>query len=166
MANKKSIIRLRTPIIWQASGGTAVFTPQNVANGAGRIGTSVGLQTTLGTTRTSLFEWRAVTKSGSTYTVGNMLQLFLATSDGTRQDGSLALTDGGVSSIDRTRNLRQIGAVIADITTASSVLAASGLVQITARYVSPVWWNALGVTLTNTAGDHVFVLTPITQEIE
>jgi len=152
-----------TAITFKASGGTVTFTPQNVANGAGRVST----QWDRGSgSKPALYRWRIVTKFGSALAVGARLDAYFAFGDGTYVDGNFGTTDAAVSAIDKLRNLSFVGGIAADSTSSGEVQYASGLCVIQERYVSVVWWNAAGVTLTNTAGDHAFILTPVPDEVQ
>jgi hypothetical protein len=159
----KIYVAPETPVTFKASGGTVVFTPQNVASAAGRIST----QWDRGTgSKPGWYEWRAKTKAGSALTVGTQLEIYLATSDGTIVDGNLGTSDAALAAGDKRRNLQPVGSIVSDSTSSGEVQHGSGQVFIVARYVSVVWWNATGVTLTNTAGDHEFILTPIPDELQ
>lgn len=146
-----------------SSSGNTTFTPQNISNAAGRISAQwdrgSGVQP-------SLFVWRAKSKAAAVLVAGTRLEIYLSTSDGTIQDGNLGTSDAGVSTVAKLNNLRPVGAIVADSTTNGEPQYASGYVEIRDRYVSVVWWNALGQSLTNTAGDHEFILTPVPDEVQ
>lgn len=152
-----------TPITFKSSGGTVVFTPQNVSNGAGRI--SAQWDRGAGS-KPGLYRWRARTKAAAALSVGTVLEIYAVTSDGTTVDGNFGTADAAVSASDKRRNLEPIGSIVADSTTNGEVQQSSGLIEIHERYFSVMWWNALGQALTNTAGDHEFILTPVPPEIQ
>lgn len=162
MANKV-YTATETAISFKSSGGDVTFTPQNVASAAGRI--SARWDRGAGS-KAGRYKWRAKTKAGAALAVGAQLEIFLATSDGTIVDGNQGTSDAVFSAGDKRRNLQPVGVIEADSTTNGEVQHASGIVWIFDRYISVVWWNALGQTLTNTAGDHEFILTPIPDEIQ
>lgn len=152
-----------TKVVFKASGGDVTFTPQNVANGAGRI----SAQWDRGSgAQPMLYRWRAKTKAAAALAVGNLLEIYFATSDGTAVDANQSTADAAFPAADKRRNLQRVGVVEADSTTSGELQIGSGLVLIDVRYVSVVWWNALGQALTNVAGDHEFSLTPITDQIQ
>lgn len=162
MANKIYTIQ-ETAITFQESGGTVTFTPKNVADNAGRISAQYDRGATA---KPALYWWRAVTKAAAALAVGKTLQIYLATSNGTNVDGNQGTSDAAFSSIDKLRNLQYVGSVFADSTSSGEVQVASGLVEIRERYISVVWWNDFDQALTNTAGDHIFSLTPVPDEIQ
>ena len=162
MANK-IYVAPETAIVFKASGGDVTFTPKNVANGAGRR----SAQWDRGSgSKPARYVWRVHTKAAAGLTVGNALEVYFATSDGTDVDGNQGTTDAAFSAADKRRNLRYVGSVIADDTTNGEVQIASGVVEIYTRYVSVVWWNAFGQTLTNVDADHTFSLTPVPDEVQ
>lgn len=162
MANK-IYVAPETAVSFKASGGTVTFTPKNVANAAGRI--SAQWDRGSGSVP-GRYYWRAHTKFQAGLTVGNALEIYFATSDGTDVDGNQGTSDAAFSAADKRRNLHYVGSVVADSTSSGEVQIGSGVVEIYTRYVSVVWWNASGQTLTNTDGDHTFTLTPVPDEIQ
>jgi hypothetical protein len=148
-----------------ASAGDTAFTPKNIASGNARVSAQwdrgAGAQP-------GLYRWFAKSKSGSAYTVGRAVQIFLSQAkDATDIPGRLGTSDATVNSgANSTRNLSPVGSIVADVTTANEALIASGTVFIYARYVSVFWLNDLGVALTNTDADHEFVLQAIPPEAQ
>lgn len=150
-------------VTFKASGGTVLFTPTSVSTGAGRISTQwdrgAGSQP-------GWYKWRATTKAAAALAVGVQLEIYFATSDGTTVDGNFGTTDAAWSTTDKRRNLQAVGTINADSTTNGEVQNGSGLVFIADRYVSVAWWNLFGQALSSTAGDHIFSLTPESDEIQ
>lgn len=146
---------------FKESGGDVLWTPKNVANGAGRIST----QLDLGATRYEWYRWVLATKF-QTATVGNAIRLYLVYSDGTYQDGSgLGTSDAGVAAETLLQYAaKQIGPTMVHHATNANIW--SGHVRPLARYVSVTIWNASGVALTNTAGDHEFRLQPVNMQVQ
>lgn len=164
MANE-ILQRPGTTVSFKASGGDVAFTNTSVANGAGRI--SAQWDRGAGS-KAGLYRWEALTKAAAALSVGVTLEIYLATAhvSSSQIDGNQSTADAAFASGDKRRNLQFVGAVVADSTTNGEVQAASGIVFITARYVSVVWWNALGQALSGTAGDHTFTLTPYNPEVQ
>lgn len=163
MAASKIYYNPETAVVFKSSGGDITFTPQNIASGDARV----SAQWDRGSgAQPGLYRWFAKTNSGSAYTIGRSVQVFLAQAkDATDLPSNVGTSDASISSaIDRTRPLDMIGSIIAPVTTASTALIQSGICFLAARYVSLLWFNDLGVTLTNTAGDHEFTLQPLTPE--
>jgi hypothetical protein len=151
-----------TPVTFKASGGTVTFTPQNMSHTAGRI--SAQWDRGAGSLP-ALFEWRAKTKVSSAAAIGTRLEIYLVTSDGTIIDGNLGTSDAAFADGNKRANLRTLGSIPCDSTT-DTVQMSSGIVEIRSRYISVVWWNQFGQVLTNVAGDHEFILTPVPDEIQ
>lgn len=150
-------------ITWLASGGDNVLTLTSVGAGAGRQGAlhdfGVGA-------RAYLFVWRAWVKFATTPVVGDQVQVYLKTSDGTHPDNDDGAGDAAVSAEDKLKNLDLIGQIIVDEASTTPEFVASGVVQIPERSVGPVFWNASADALSGTAGDHGFSLTPVPAEIQ
>jgi hypothetical protein len=162
MANKIYVAQ-ETAASFKSSGGTVVFTPTSLANGAGRI----SAQWDRGSgSRPAAFLARARFKAATTPTVGNLVQVHLALGDGTYVDGDLGTVDAAVSSIDKVRNLRWVMNVQSDEASTAKVFTAERQLWLPNRYVSVVWWNALGVALSGTATDMEFTLTPVPDEAQ
>lgn len=151
-----------TAITWLASGGTATFTPTSLASSAGRQGAHHDLGTS---SRARLFEWRAWIKPGGTRVVGEGVRVFLKTSDGTNADNDDGTGDIALSSADKLRNLLQLGTIVID-ENAAVPMSIHGQVEITSRYVAPVFFNGTANALSSTAGDFGFSLTPVPDEIQ
>lgn len=154
-----------TTITFKASGGDVTFTPTSVSNGAGRISAQYDRGSGA---KPGLYRWEAITKAAAGLAVGAALEISLATAhvSSSQIDGNQSTSDAAFSATDKRRNLQYVGSVVADSTSSGEIQTASGLVFITARYISVVWWNAFGQALSSTAGDHVFTLTPYAPQIQ
>lgn len=161
MANK-ILQPLETAITWLSSGGSAALTMTSLANNAGRQGAHYDLGTASATRR---FRWRAWCKPAATPTVGNLIRVYLKTSDGTSPDNDDGTGDIAVSAEDKLRNLLYLDAIVVD-EAASVVMAKSGTILVPDRYVAPVFWNASAASFTATATDHGFSLTPVPDEVQ
>jgi len=149
-------------ITWKSSGGTAAFTPTSLASAAGRQGAYYDLTTAA---RALSYAWRGWIKPGGTRVVGEVVQIYLATGDGTIYDNDDGTGDIAVSSVDKLRNIQQIGSIVID-ENAAVPMSASGFVDLPQRYVAPFFWNATANALSSTAGDFGFSLTPVPLEIQ
>lgn len=161
MANKV-YVRQETALVWKASGGDELLTPTSLAASAGRQGAYRNLGTAA---RAREYTWRAWIKPGATRVVGEIVGVFLATSDGTIYDNDDGTGDIAVSSVDKLRNLRQIGAIVID-ENAAVTMAASGTIWIDAQHAAPVIWNYTANSLSATAGDFGFELIPVPDEVQ
>lgn len=151
-----------TAITWLASGGTAAFTPTSLATVSGRQGAYVDLGTSA---RSRLFAWRAWLKPGGTRVVNEIVYIYVTTGDGTHYDNDDGTGDIALSSVNKLLNCRCIGKITID-ENAAVEMGASGLIELPARYVAPIFYNATANTLSSTAADFGFSLTPVPDEIQ
>jgi len=160
MANKV-LMHQETAITWLSTGGTELFTPTTLGAAAGRQGALHDFGTAARARRGT---WRAWLKPGATRVVGEVVRVYLKTSDGSHPDNDDGTGDIAVSAEDKLRNVAQLGAIIID-ENAAVEMAASGVVEIDARYAGPIFWNATANALSGTAGDFGFSWTPTPDEI-
>ena len=151
-----------TAITWLASGGTNAFTPTSLGAAAGRQGAHHDFGTAA---RAFRFNWRAWIKPGATRVVGEIVEVYWKTSDGSHPDNDDGTGDIAVSALDKVRNLRQIGHIEIDENAAVEMVA-SGDIEIGARYGAPVFVNRTANSLSSTASDFGFSLTPIPPEVQ
>lgn len=149
-------------VTWLSSGGTEAFTPTSLASGAGRQGAHHDFTTGSVGRR---FAWRAWLKPGSSRTVGEIVRVYLKSSDGSHPDNDDGTGDIAVSASDKLRNLQLLGIIQIDENAAVEMVA-SGVVELLHRYGAPVFWNATSFTLSTTAGDYGFSMTPVPDEIQ
>jgi len=161
MANKITQV-LESAITWLSTGGSAAFTPTSLGAAAGRQGAYHDLGVTQGG---RWFAYRAWIKPGATRVVGEYVEVGLITSDGTSPDNDDGTGDIAVSSVDKIRNLRRVRPIIID-ENAAVTMVSSGHVFIEQRYVSPFFWNRTANSLSATAGDFGFSLTPVVDEVQ
>lgn len=161
MANKVYAV-LETAITWKSSGGTETFTPTSLGAAAGRQGAYHDFGTAAAARR---FAWRAWIKPGGTRVVGQTVEIYLITSDGTSPDNDDATTDIAVSAADKRRNVMYLDSIQID-ENAAVPMVKSGVVELCHRYGSPLFWNATANALSSTAGDFGFSMTPVPDEIQ
>jgi hypothetical protein len=161
MANKV-YQALESAITWLAAGGTAAFTPTSLAGTSGRQGAHHDLGTSSIARR---FAWRAWIVPGATRTVGNTIEVYLKTSDGTHHDNDDGTGDLALSSVNKLNNLLHIGTIVID-EDAAVEMTKSGEVFLAHRYVAPVFYNTSANALSATAGHFGFSLTPVSDEIQ
>lgn len=161
MANKIYQL-LETAITWAASGGTETFTPTSLGSLAGRQGALHDFGTGSIARR---FRWRAWIKPGGTRVVGELIEIYLKTSDGTHPDNDDGTGDIAVSAKDKLRNCLLIGHIEIDENAAVEMVA-SGTVDLPDRYAAPIFWNATANALSSTAGDFGFSMTPVPYEVQ
>ena len=89
MANKVYIAR-ETPVVWGDSGQDEVLTLNNLAASAGRVGAQHDFST--GSTP-GWFNWRLTVQFDTAPVVGETVEIYLSTSDGTEEDGQVGTSD-------------------------------------------------------------------------
>ena len=162
MANKVYTIE-ETAIEFKSTGGVD-FTATSLASGAGRQSAQHDLGTSA---RSRIFAWRAFCQHVATPAVGEVVRVYLKTDDTvSHPDNDDGTSDAAVSAEDKLRNLHHIGNIVLDEAAADIEFVASGVVEINARKVQVVFWNAAATAFTATATEHGFVLTPMPDEVQ
>lgn len=116
--------------------------------------------------RSRTFTWRAWTKWETAPVVGDRVDIYLKTSDGTHPDNDDGATATAVSAEDKLRNLERIGRIIVDQASLSVEMVGHGTVDIDARHAAPVFFNKSQDVLGATATEHGFSLTPVPDEVQ
>jgi len=158
MANKV-YVHEEAAVTWKSSGGTELFTPGALASGAGRQGAYHDFGTAA---RARRFAWRLPLTPGVTRVVGEIVEVYLITSDGTAPDNDDGTGDIAVSAKDKLRNAMLIGALQID-ENAAVLMVASGSVELDHRYAAPAIWNATANAL---AAGAIFTMTPVPDEVQ
>lgn len=150
-------------ITWLASGGTNVLTLTSLGVGAGRQG---ALDDFGVAARARRFVWRAFVKFATAPVVGETVDIYLKTSDGSHPDNDDGTGDAALSAEDKLKNLTYLGSIVVDEASATPEFVASGDIEISAQQAAPVFFNATADILSSTAADHGFQLTPVPDEIQ
>lgn len=156
---------LETAISFRDSGGDATLTLQNLAFGVGRV--SARYDQGSGS-KPRRWTWRGVFQFETAPLVGELVEIYLFTSDGTYADGVVGTADAALTS-DQRRNGRYLGAVVVDKTSVTTDIVGSGAesFEINDRYFSiGVWNGSAGDNLENTANASRVILTPVPDEIQ
>jgi len=151
-----------TAVTWRDTAGTELFTATSLGAAAGRQGAHHDFGTTAHARR---YAWRAFLKPGATRVVGEVVRIYLKTSDGTHPDNDDGTGDIAVSAEDKLRNVTQIGSIVVDENAAVEMVA-SGDLELSHRYGAPIFWNATANSLSATAADFGFDMTPVPEEIQ
>lgn len=159
----KILQALAAPITWLSTGGINLLTATSLGAAAGRQGAYHTL--TAATRQSRRFGWRAWIVPGATRVVGEVIEVYLVTGDGTRRDNNDGTGDIAVTAKDKLRNAQFLGVIEID-GNAAVVMSAGGTVEIGALEVAPVLWNATANVLSATATDFGFSLTPIEDEVQ
>lgn len=155
----KIYVAAETALTWTDSGGDYAMTLASLA----ADGVRVGAQHDSGSgSRSRLYEWRFVVDGFSTApVVGETVDVYVATSDGTYVDGNVGTSDAAGSTV-ALLNLLFLGSATVQTTTTTDDLVISGQVEIAAQYISPVIHNNTADALSGGR----FILTPVPDEIQ
>lgn len=164
MANKVYKVD-ETAVVWNDTTTATTLGLNNLAAGAGRQGDQLDLGAP-GTARAYKFHWWFRCRFATTPVVNEAVEIYLKYSDGTRIANDDGTTDAAVSSIDKLKNLDHLGVCVVDEAATGVDMVAEGIVEIYARYVQPVIWNATADNLVATNDLNDFVLTPVPDELQ
>lgn len=154
-----------TAFTFKSTGGSALWTPTSLANGAGRISDQLDLGAS---PRAAKFRWVLRAKLASP-TVGLMLRPYLieaSTAAITYQDGILGVSDAAIASEVITQYSGKLLGPCPIQTNGTAFQVWSGKCKILSRYVSLMLWNASGVAFSATATDHEFRLEPVNDQVQ
>ena len=137
---------------------TATWTLSALASGAGRLSARYDRGAGAGP---SVWEMRCKVSLTGTVTVGQTLELYLATSDGTDADGALGTADASLAS-DKRRNLLFVGVLVTDQTTTNVTMTASFRnIYLPQRYFSLAIWNNTSLPIETSTSKHRCQMTPV-----
>jgi len=163
----KVYIAPETAVTWTDTGGDELLDLGGLAAAAGRVGEQRDLGSA---SRSEWYEWRFIIDGFDTApVVGETIDLYFGSSDGTNGDGPVTYqdsSDSALSSVNILKNLRYAGSCVVVSTTAGDNLMASGVVRLTSRYVAPVVHNNSADALLSTSDAHKVILTPIPPEVQ
>ncbi len=151
-----------TPVIWNSAGTDELLTATSLLTATGRQGALHDFGTS---SRPRRYSWRARMVPGGTQVVGETVNIYLKTSDGTNPDNDDGTGDIAVSDEDKLLNLMVLGGIMVD-EAAASVMVASGHLDLEHQHACPVFWNATANTLSATATDFVFTMIPMPDQIQ
>jgi len=162
MANKIYVAR-ETSIAFQDSAGDVALTLNNLAATAGRI----SAQHDLGAGSTALdYEIRAVIEFETQPVVGETVDIYISTSDGTDPDGQEGVADAALGSTNSVKNMLFVGSLIVTTATVDHQMTASFMCRIPTRYFSVVVVNSTADNLQATANTSWVIVTPTPPEIQ
>ena len=144
-----------------AQAETAALTLSALAAGAGRISARHDFSVT-GSRR---FEWRATFQMATAGVVGEEIEIWLSTSDGTNPDGENGTADAALT-VAKLANMYYLGSVVVDTTSTDTDITASGTFELDARYASVVVFNNTADALRTSTTVHGVKITPVPDEIQ
>jgi hypothetical protein len=148
-----------TAIVFTETGGT-LFSPKNIANGAGRVST----QGDAGAgSQPRLYNIEAQFKTQANLAVGAAVRIYIHASTTTGAD---YVTDASIATETLlSSNFMYVGQITGNAV-AVGPFYWSGSIWLPGRYIVVGLWNASGQSLTNTNGDNKITLTPIYDDVQ
>lgn len=140
---------------------TPALTLASLGAGAGRVGATKDLGADI---FPRWWRWRLKTEFAVAPTEGKVIEIYLATSDGTIRDGGAGATDAALANVLDRHQMQFIGVMYCRSTTSTQY--ASGIFEMLTRHFSPVVFNGGDQALSSTAGDHELILEPYADEVQ
>ena len=164
MATKDIYVNPGAAKTWKDSAGDFVMTMASLATAGGRIGAQwdrgAGAQP-------ALYRWQFRWRANTAPTVGNLVRLYLAIGDdGTYISNGLGTADAAVASEALCGNCLPIDSVEVTEAVTTRDFVKAGLIWIRSRYVSPIVFNASGVSFHATSTNQEFRLTAVPDQIQ
>ncbi len=118
--------------------------------------------------RSALYDIRAFCQFQATPAVGDLLSVYLWTSDGTHDDNDDGTPDSStaLSAEDKLGNVKPLGAIRCDEAAADIPQSRSWKVEISSRYFAIVFFNRSAVSLTNDVDENGATVEPLPPEIQ
>jgi hypothetical protein len=137
---------------------TRAWTLTALAAGAGRLSAQYDRGAGAGP---AIWELRCKLSLTGTNTVGQTVEFYLSTSDGTDADGALGTADAALAS-DKRRNLLFVGVLVVDQTTTNVTMTVSFRnIYVPQRYFSLGIWNNTALPLETSTAKHRCQMTPV-----
>jgi hypothetical protein len=153
-----------TPVAWTDSTGDLAMTLNNLAAGAGRQGAIKSFGTA---DKANRYMWRAFVQFATAPVVGESVEIYLKTSDGTHPDNDDGTGDIAVSAEDKLKNLMYIGSIIVDEAATGVKMVAQGFIDnLDVDNVMPIFFNQTADNLVATDNLNGFIITPMPFEIQ
>ena len=164
MANKILAVRETTlKFADSAQTPTKNLTLSALAAGAGRISAKHDFGSAA---KSRLYEWRATMQWGTAPVVGESIDIYLSTSDGTNPDGEEGTADAALSAEDKLKNMHYIGSIIADVSTNNIDYTGSGFFNLNSQHASIVVFNNSIDALRTDTSVHAVLITPVPDEVQ
>lgn len=139
------------------------LTLTNLVAGSGQISNQHDLGSAA---RSEWYEWRATFQFNTAPVIGESIDIYISTSDGTNPDGQQGTVDAAFSDIESLRNMQYIGSVIVTSVDADHNMTSGGVLRIATRYFSVVVHNNSADNLKNNTGVNTILVTPIPSEVQ
>lgn len=164
-AANKILVTKGTPLLFADAAQTedVTLTLSALAADAGRC--SARYQKTGGNVKSQRWEMRPHIQLTGTNVVGEVIEFYVSTSDGTSAQGGIATTDAALTT-DQRKNLTFVGMLIVDQTTTNTTMIAAFPVVIEEAYFSVCVWDASSLPLKTDTAVHGIVMTPMDLEVQ
>jgi hypothetical protein len=111
------------------------------------------------------YTWRCTMSLTGTNIVDAVIELYIATSDGTNPDGQVGTADAALPAAKR-KNLRPIGVLVVDQVTTNTNMTGSGVFFVPEQYFSLGVFNATTLPLQTSTTAHTCLITPVPFEMQ
>jgi hypothetical protein len=147
----------------QTSTNKALLTLTGLTSGTGRAS---ALYDRTAAAHAAWYKWRCWASLNGTPTIGNTIEYYIITSDGTRIDGELPITTSadGALTVEKRRNLQPPMILQIDQNASTVLMTTSTLVYIPDRYVAIGVWNTSGLPFEASPTKHGCNLIPMPPE--
>jgi hypothetical protein len=109
------------------------------------------------------YKWRCWCQLTGTNVIGETVEWYLSSSDGTNPDGQIGTADAALVTGKR-NNLIALGVLVVDQVTTNTTMTVSGTVRVPDRYVSLGVWDASSLPFKTDTAVHGCTLTPVPSE--
>lgn len=150
-------------ITFQDSSGSAVITLANLAAATGRVSAQYDRGAADMATRYTV---RCKFEKGVAGVVGQIINVYVFTSDGTNVDGTVGTADAALTANQALNAFLILPVVVNTTSTNTAITQSFGPLEIPFRYISIGVMNSTTGLLRNTANANTIKLTPIPDEIQ
>jgi hypothetical protein len=164
-AANKILVTKGTPLLFADAAQTpaATMTLSNRTAGTGQC--SARYTKTGGNVKSQKWEMRPHIQLTGTNIVGEVLEFYVSTSDGTNAQGNIVTTDAALTT-DKRKNLTFAGVLVVDQTTSNTTMTAAFPVTIEEASYSVCMWNATSLPTKTDTAIHGVVMTPMDIEVQ
>lgn len=151
------------------SGVTATLTMTALAAGAGQCSVRFDKDTIKSASGAMphLWRWGGTIQLNGTNVPNDVIEVSIAMSDGTIEQGNLGSTGSSVAmSAAKRVNMTAAGVLIVDQVTTSVSMMGAGTIEIPTRYFRLCVYNATGIPFVTSTSVHTFYMTPYSVEIQ
>lgn len=154
-----------TSVTWTDTTGDLAMTLNNLAAGAGRQGAQKDWGA-LSAARPTTYHFRAVFQQETAGVVGETIELYWKSGDGTDYDNDDGTGNVAVSAENKLKNLKLLGVAQVDEAAANIDISIEGYFVDFNRYGIPVVWNRTADNLDAANDISKIVVTPIYDEVQ